>query len=295
MELYQLKSFVTVAREGNLTRASEKLFSSVPAVSAQIKALEEEFGVQLFVRSARGMALTEAGGRLLAEAERALEAAGQVKAAADAARGAAKGVVRMGTISDPVALRLGEVMVLLANRHPEVTLKLQQGISGTVLEQVRAGALDCGYVIFEEQPEDVRVDRLSPVEIVVALPAHHAARAGALSLDEVVALPWIGTPPPCSMRSHAERLFKAAGRDYRFNAVADVESSVRSMVASGLGAAIMRREQALEAQRAGEAVVWPGWSGQSWLCWVSRRTEDAGGALAAVGRCVREVWAGRPG
>ena len=61
MELYHLRTFVTVAEEGHLTRASERLFTSQPAVSAHIKALEEELGVTLFDRTPRGMQLTPAG------------------------------------------------------------------------------------------------------------------------------------------------------------------------------------------------------------------------------------------
>jgi DNA-binding transcriptional LysR family regulator len=291
MELYQLKSFVTVAREGNLTRASEKLFTSLPAVSAQIKALEDEFGVQLFRRSARGMALTEAGERLLAEAERTLEAASQVKAAASAVRGEAQGVVRMGTITDPVSLRLGKALVLLASRHPQVSLRLEQGISGAVIEKLRAGELDCGYVITHEMPADLVGHRLSAVELVVALPYRVKAKAATMSLEEVLDLPWVGTPPPCSMRRHAEALFREAGREARFTTLADVESSVRSMIASGLGAGIMRRDQALEAQRAKEAAIWPAWRAEASLFWVARpgATQDQR-AVNAVRDCVLEAW-----
>lgn len=292
MELYQLRSFVSVAREGNLTRASEKLFTSVPAVSAQIKALEDEFGVQLFRRSARGMALTEAGERLLAEAERTLEAAGQVKAAASAVRGEARGAVRMGTITDPVSLRLGKALVLLASRHPQVSLRLEQNISGAVIEKLRAGELDCGYVIAHEMPADLVGRRLSAVELVVALPYRLKAKAAGMALEEVLDLPWVGTPPPCSMRRHAEALFKEAGREPRFTTLADVESSVRSMVASGLGAGIMRRDQALEAQRAKEAAIWGGWRAEASLFWVARpdgTTQDQR-AVNAVRDCVLEAW-----
>jgi DNA-binding transcriptional LysR family regulator len=275
MELYQLKSFAAVAREGNLTRASEKLFTSVPAVSAQIKALEDEFGVQLFRRSARGMALTEAGTRLLAEAERALDAANQVKAAASAVRGEVRGVVRMGTITDPVSLRL------------------EQGISGVVMEKVRAGELDCGYVIADDLPADLAGRRLCAVELVVALPWRLKAKAAAMTLDEVLDLPWVGTPPPCSMRKHAEKLFREAGREFRFVTLADVEGSMRSLIASGLGAGILRRDQALEAQRAKELAVWGGWKAQSSLFWLSRADAAAsaqGRAIAAVRECVMEAW-----
>ena len=291
MELYQLKSFVTVAREGNLTRASEKLFTSLPAVSAQIKALEEEFGVQLFRRSTRGMTLTDAGTRLLTEAERALQAASQVKAAATEARGEANGIVRMGTVTDPVSLKLGEALVLLSSRHPGVSLRLEQGISGTVMSKLRAGELDCGYVIALEKPADLPGNRLGPVELVVALPYRLKAKAAAMTLDDVLDLPWIGTPPPCSMRQLAEKLFKEAGREYRFTTVADVEANVRSMVASGLGAGIMRRDQALDAQRSREAVIWPGWRAEASLFWLSRPDAAASPAVVSVRDCVLEAWA----
>ena len=69
MELYQLRSFVAVAEAGHLTRAADRLHISQPAVSAQIKALEEELEVELFQRRSSGMALTAAGKRLLGEAQ----------------------------------------------------------------------------------------------------------------------------------------------------------------------------------------------------------------------------------
>ncbi len=66
MDLHQLKTFVTVAREGSITRASELLHLSQPAVSAHIKAIEDAFDLKLFDRKARGMTLTADGQRLLA-------------------------------------------------------------------------------------------------------------------------------------------------------------------------------------------------------------------------------------
>jgi DNA-binding transcriptional LysR family regulator len=69
MELYQLRSFVAIAELGQLTRAAEKLHVSQPAVSAQLKALEDKLGLVLFERTASGMVLTAPGARLLAEAE----------------------------------------------------------------------------------------------------------------------------------------------------------------------------------------------------------------------------------
>jgi len=116
MELYQLKTFVAIAEEGSLTRAAERVFTSAPAVSAQLKALEDELGVKLFERMPRGMVLTEAGERLLDEARRTLDSALRMRSAAERLRGAAQGVVRFGTVVDPVSLRLGEVLVRLSER-----------------------------------------------------------------------------------------------------------------------------------------------------------------------------------
>ena len=86
MELYQLRTFVAVAEEGHLTRAAEKLFISQPAVSAHVKALEEELGVALFLRSARGMQLTREGAALKAQAEAALKSVGELLSQARALR-----------------------------------------------------------------------------------------------------------------------------------------------------------------------------------------------------------------
>ena len=75
MELYQLRSFAAVAELGHLTRAAEKLHISQPALSAQIKALEDELGVALFERVSSGMVLTSAGRKLLPEAQKVVAAA----------------------------------------------------------------------------------------------------------------------------------------------------------------------------------------------------------------------------
>ena len=96
MELYQLRSFVAVAEAGHLTRAAEKLHVSQPAVSAQIKALEDELDLALFERTPSGMVLTAAGERLLADAEKVLAAAQAMRTEAKALKGEVAGKVREG-------------------------------------------------------------------------------------------------------------------------------------------------------------------------------------------------------
>ena len=294
MEIYQLRTFVAVATEGNLTRAAERVFTSPPAVSAQLKALEDELGVRLFDRTPRGMSLTAAGERLLAEARRTLAAAQAMQSAAAQIRGQARGTVRMGTVSDPVSLRLGEVFVTLAERHPEVTLQLQQGVSLRTAQAVRRGELDCGYVLNEHaQLDGLDVQRLQPVEVVVVLPPResHARHA---SLDEIAAGRWVTTPPDCGLRLQLEAFFRSAGRAAPDGPMADTEGAVRGMVASGLGAGLMRRDQAEEAERLGQGVVWPGWQGHTWLCWIAPDPAPDVAAVAALRSVVLDTWSRAP-
>lgn len=292
MELYQLKTFVAIARERSLTRAAERVFTSPPAVSAQIKALEDELGVRLFDRTPRGMLLTEAGTQLLEEAERTLASAGRIRSAAEQLRGAAKGVVRFGTVSDPVALRLGDALVMLAARHPHITLQLQQGLSAETIRGLQQGQLDCAYVMTDvESVDGLELRRLGLVDLVVAMPLAVAEAHPDPTLDQLLSLPWVGTPPTCVLRSHLETLFASAGRTYVEGAMANTEGVVRSLVASGAGVGIVRLDQAEQAQRHGELKVWNGWRGHSWICWAAPRRPQASDAVEAVRTAVLEAWA----
>jgi len=87
MELSQLRAFVEIAKVGQLTRAAERLHLSQPALSGQLKALEESLGVSLFERSSSGMALTASGRSLLAEAESVLAGIQQLKQTAQHLQG----------------------------------------------------------------------------------------------------------------------------------------------------------------------------------------------------------------
>jgi len=292
MEIYQLKTFVAVATEGNLTRAAERVFTSPPAVSAQLKALEDEFGVKLFERSARGMALTPAGERLLDEARRTLSAAQAMQAAAAQIRGEARGQVRMGTVSDAVALRLGEVFVHLAERHPQVQLQLQQLVSLRAIAAVRRGELDCACVLHEQpQIDGLELRRLQACEIVPVVPRRLLLGGGLPpDLGGLAALPWVTSPPDCGLRIHQEKLFAQAGAALEVGLMADTEIAVRSMVAGGMGAGMMRRDQAELMEQSGQARIWPGWAAPTWFCWISSPAALAQPAVVAVRDAVAQTW-----
>jgi DNA-binding transcriptional LysR family regulator len=291
MELYQLRTFLAVAEEANLTRAADRVHTSAPAVSAQIKALEEELGVRLFDRTSKGMALTAAGERVEKEARRTLAAAQGLRATAAELRGTAVGTVRMGALSDPVALRLGDVFVQTAQRHPQITIQLQQSLSAAAIEDVRRGALDCAYVMSSlESDETLEVHRLAPLRIVPLIPARWAQSGLPADNADLARRPWVGTAPHCGLRPHFQLFFREAAVEPSITAMADTEAAIRGMVASGLGAGLVREDQAREAARLGEAVVWPRWHSSSWLCWVASAAPRQNPPVRALREIVRDVW-----
>ncbi len=123
MELYQLRTFVAVAEEGHLTRAAERLFISQPAVSAHIKALEEELGVALFTRSSRGMQLTRDGQTLRPQAEAALKSVGDLLSQARSLRENLTGELHLALNTDPELLRVRRLMDALRAAHPKLPRK----------------------------------------------------------------------------------------------------------------------------------------------------------------------------
>src|ERR1700761_9484671 len=124
-----LRCFITVAREGTVSRAATILHLTQPAVSLQLKALEESTGLQLFNRTPGGFTLTEAGAALLPLAPKTVAAA-----------------PRVGTILDPEFIRLGAfVRSLTAGSSPRTELFLRSGTSDDVMAQVGRGELDVGF------------------------------------------------------------------------------------------------------------------------------------------------------
>ena len=109
-----LRCFITVAREGTVSRAAASLHLTQPAVSLQLKALEESTGLQLFNRTPGGFTLTEAGAALLPLAHKAVSATSDFKSMADSLRESVRGTLRVGTILDPESIRLGPFVRSLA-------------------------------------------------------------------------------------------------------------------------------------------------------------------------------------
>ncbi len=256
MEIYQLRTFVAVAQQGHLTQAAEILHLSQPAVTAQIKALEEETGVSLFERTASGVMLTEAGKLLLPEAERILATSREMLNKARALHGELSAKLKIGTITNSGMLRLGDWLALLRQRYPLLSVVTMQGISGTVLNDVRKKELDAGFYFGKNPYQNVNCLVLRQLDFRVIIPVSWSELLPAGDWKALGRATWLGI----SQFSSLHKINSEVCREHNINPKRygefDQEYTMVDLVRAGLGVSIVTDDTAQQAARRGEVAIW---------------------------------------
>ncbi len=290
MELYQLRGFVAIVEAKQLTRAAEKLHITQPALSAQLRALEDELDVVLFERTPSGMVLTPAGKKILKAANKVIAAASALLNEAKLVKGKVSGHARIGTLSDPDFIRLGEFMHAAVASHPLLQLELHQEITGAALEGVSAGGLDASFYYGDINSPDIAGLPLREMVYRIAAPHGWQARMANASWSEIANMPWIIPPPISSHYKLAHALLHSHGVDVTNVVEADQEAVVSSLVVAGLGLALMREDHALEKEAAGEICIW----GEGritttlWFIYLRERSEDP--MIRALLSVIERLW-----
>lgn len=253
MDIYQLKTFVAVAREKTITRASEVLHLSQPAVSAHIKAIEDTLGLALFSRTPKGMALTPDGERLLTKAEQTIAAHQALLDEASRTTGRLSGKLRLGASTSTSHAAVGKLLTELSARHPEVEVALEHRTSGDVLAGIRHGTLDAGFYNEAGEPDpDLAVTPVGEISIDVVAPPGLVRDPSEIAWTELATSPWVyPSRSTCCGRS-AERLFAERGfRPSRVISVDRVETT-RALVAGGIGVGLLHTDTSSIAIERGE-------------------------------------------
>ncbi|EHJ48588.1 transcriptional regulator, LysR family [Solidesulfovibrio carbinoliphilus subsp. oakridgensis] len=292
MEFYHLRTFVAVAEEEHLTRAAERLGASLPAVSAHVRGLEEELGVPLFLRTPKGMRLTGEGRALLAEARLALSSLEAVRTRAGALRQDVTGVARIGLNNEAARMRVPELLAALTRRHPGVEIHLVNSSSPRILDNVRLGRLDLGFVYDNilEPGHEIEAMALEDVDMAVVGPTSWADRVCRADWEELARLPWVWFSERCPFQYLLESSFSC--RDLALNKVmvGDNDATLRTLVAAGIGLTLLRKDDALEAEAAGEVCLWRREGLRLGLSLVHRRERADDRVIAAIVSAVTEVW-----
>lgn len=292
MELYQLRTFVTVAREGRLTKAAEILFTSQPAVSAQIKALEDEFGLKLFERSASGMTPTPAGEALWEEAERLLNAARDLSTKAAALKGEVSGLLRLGFNNCGAAHHSAELISSIARAHPGLTFSATYGNSGALLQAVQSRELDGSF--YEGTCEDPAIEavQLAHFDLVVVMPRAWAAELKRPDWSALAAKPWSFVSPLCSYARFLDTITREHDVHPQARFYTDDDRTGLSLVATGQALTLTTLEalQTHGFKDSDEVVVWPHFRHKIpfSLCYLANRREDPAIQVLVAG--ARDIW-----
>ena len=268
LDLRTLKAFVTVAREGNVTRAADQLHLTQPAISLQLKRLAQDTGVTLFRRTATGLELTRDGALLAAKAEQVLASLVDFSQTARHLTTQLRGKLRIGTIIDPEFTRLGAFLKALVESGPGIETELRHGMSGEVPEMLKRDELDAGFFLGDIKDFDAGAGLVAGVQE----PLFHVKELARLtyrvvgppSLGGVIrgqdwtslaTLPWIGTPHASVHNRLLSRLFAELGVRQNVVASVDQEASMLAMVRTGVGLSLCRESIALHEQQANGLVI----------------------------------------
>lgn len=234
----QLITFATVAEHRNISRAAVALHLSQPAVSGQLRQLQDEFGEPLYQRDGRGIRLTTAGEQLAVYAARIRETFGQAYAYRDALKGLERGTLRIGASTTPASYLLPYLIAEFHRRYPDVAIHT---IDGNTTEIVAAlGSLDIAMIegpVGADLPPGTEATPWREDEIVAIAPSGHplAAASGGVTLEALCASPLVLRESGSGVRQLVERACARAGVQMRVALeIAGVEG-VKEAVRAGMG------------------------------------------------------------
>jgi DNA-binding transcriptional LysR family regulator len=276
MEIYQLQSFIAVSETGNLTRAARRMNISQSALSSQIKALEAELGVDLFIRQPKGMQLTRMGMDLLFDAGAVVRASLQMKQKAMDLQTRVAGVLNIGINTDPKFLQVSDISRRMTEKMPVVNLSFLESQTFETVQMLKKEKIDVGYHYGLIQEESIFSLTLSMVDVCVVIPADMAEHRENADIEIIAGLPWVWTRHGCPF--HMEFHKRLKGKNIKLNQVTDAveENIVKELVKSGTGVALMRKDEALDLVREQTAIIWKGFGIQMPLgiaCLEKRKAE----------------------
>lgn len=258
-------------------------------MSAQLRALEDYLGLDLFVRTARGMELTEPGRQLRSKAEQVLASAAEFVGLAGAMAGKVVERCTIGLNTEAGVLRVPALVDAISALAPDLGVELVQGLTRTILDDVSAGRLTTGFAFCPAARPGLHALALARLDLVVAAPAAWRSRIEGRPLDEVLRQPWVWPPGDCPFHDKAVALARGAGAAIDAGVAADQESTILQLVAAGVGISLV--PAALVGGRVTEDVMAVPLQGVDVeLAFVWRARDDAAPVVRALVEAVGKVW-----
>ena len=292
-------AFVTVAREGSVSRAAEVLNLTQPAISHQIKRLGEETGITLFNRTPTGLQISHDGAAVLPKAEQVLDAMSDFQRSARQRSGRISGKLRIGTIVDPEFIRLGRILARLRTEHPDIETELTHGVSGDIMTWLKRGQIDSGFYLcgpdylplMELDSEDpIHAIKLADFTYRVIGPVGWQKKIEDADWPELAKLPWIGTPERSVHYRLLSKIYTNPADRLGVVARVDQEASMLEMVRSGIGLSLCRDSIALHQKQSFGLAVCNSVSVPACLCFVALERRKDSPTLSETFNLLQSSW-----
>jgi DNA-binding transcriptional LysR family regulator len=244
MDTRQLQAFCAVVEKKSFSQAAEQLGVTQPAVSLQVRALEQRLGQSLLDRSGRRVEPTEAGRRLYRSAQRMLALEEQLIDEVSADDGRLTGKLAIGASTGPGAHLVPLLLCEFQREHPDLHVALSIWDTQTVIDRVVDRQLELGVVGALRRHRSLEFEPLVRDEIVLAVPPDHDAAGGTISLDELKEETLIVMQEGAGVRQVVEEELRRAGlrlRGVETKLELGLQESVKSAVAAGYGVAFISR------------------------------------------------------
>ncbi|MEU8657193.1 LysR family transcriptional regulator [Actinoplanes philippinensis] len=241
MELRHLEYFVAVAEERHFTRAAQRMRVAQSGLSASIRALERELDADLFIRHTRRVELTDAGRALLTEAHRTLASAAAARDAVAAVRGLLRGSLAIGAEQCLGVIDMAPLVASFRRAHPGVEIQLRYAGSGHLVELVRAGLLQAGFVALPgPAPDGVRLLPVAAEQMMLLChPAHALADSETVAVGDLAGSEFIDFSADWGARRVNDLAFARAGAERRVAVEVNDVHTLLDFVHQDLGVALV--------------------------------------------------------
>jgi LysR family transcriptional regulator, transcription activator of glutamate synthase operon len=242
MELRQLRYVEAVDRHGHFTRAAEELHVAQSALSHQIRRLEAELGTELFERTSRSVATTEAGEAVAARARTVIAEVDGVRGEIDELNGLIRGRISIGALLPGGKLDVPQLIGRFTEAHPGIEVDLHEGTAGDMMRALDEDEVHAAFSLLAGPlPEGLVAERLSEEELVAAFAPGRAPKRGRLAAADLRDYPIVMPRSGSATKRVADEFFASAGEPRHLALESGDPYLLRCLVAGGFGAAILPR------------------------------------------------------
>ncbi len=257
MDFDQLATFIEIAKLGSFSRAGQKLFRSQPAVSAQVRQLEQEYGEKLFDRGRKSVRMTAAGETLFEYAQRMVNVRNEsLRAVADKAS-TPRGVLALGANEATCLYVLPDFFAEYHRLYPDVQISIYRNFSHKVLQKVEDGSIDVGIVTLPAKSPSLKIHPIFRDRVMLMVsPDNPLAKLKSVRMRDIAEQPLI-FPRTGFTRQLLDKLFRPYRATLQITMELTSVGMIKCFVAAGLGVSLISASFARNEGRAGEVKLIP--------------------------------------